>query len=249
MPVSRCPKTGARPGASWAFPVASLSCAAVLALTLGGCGGVGGSSSAAAKASAARVTATGAASTASTASTVSTVSTASTVSGGSGSGSGRTGGSPIPRTAPPPRPTRRCATGDLAVAAVNHEVKQGLDVERFAVTTSAPAGCVLTGPPDLRPKGPLSAQVPGATVDLAVSQLPVPDGVGLPTGDGAAVPLLPGGTASFYLAWYSASPIVCVQSDGFGFNAPGDTTYSDMKPVGYDLGPVCDGIFYVSPVF
>jgi hypothetical protein len=198
----------------------ALTCSAVLAVALGGCSGAGTSASVAAKSPAATTAA-----------------------------AGRSAASARPRTAPPARPTRPCATADLSVAAVSHEVKQGLDVERFAVTTSAPAGCTLTGPPDLRPKGPLSSQVPGATVDLAVSQLPVPDSVDLSAGDGATVALLPGGTASFYLAWYSASPIVCVQSDGFGFNAPGDSTYSDMKPVGYPLGPVCDGIFYVSPVF
>lgn len=147
------------------------------------------------------------------------------------------------------RPDRRCATAELSVRPTSRTTKQGMDIARFAVTTTAADGCTLAGPPNLRPKGALSQQVPGATVDLAVSQLPVPDSVDLGAGDGGPVSLLPGGSASFYLAWYSTSPIVCVQSDGFGFNAPGDTSYSDMKPVDYGVGAVCDGIFYVSPVF
>jgi hypothetical protein len=215
----------------------ALGCAAALAVALGGCRGPQSPPSAAAKVRTAPAASADSA----------TVSAASASSASSSSSAA----SAAPRTAssPPPRPTSPCATTDLAVSAVGHQVKQGLDIERFAVTTANPAGCTLTGPPDLRPKGPLSAQVPGATVDLAVSQLPVPDSVDLGAGDGGTVPLRPGGSASFYLAWYSASPIVCVQGDGFGFNAPGDTSYSDMKPVDYDIGPVCDGIFYVSPVF
>jgi hypothetical protein len=144
---------------------------------------------------------------------------------------------------------RACQTAELEVAPVRHELKQGLDIERFAVTTATESGCTLKGAPNLSPKGPLSPQQSGSTVDLAVSQLPVPDDVGLDAGDGGAVALLPGRTAYFYLAWYSASPVVCVNSDGFGFNAPGDTAYRDLALVRYRLGPVCDGIFYVSPVF
>ena len=226
MSVSRSPNAklvgaGAKPTTVAAM---ALSCAVAL-VALGGCRGPESPSSVAAKAPAAPAAST------------ERGSTAPTPAGAAA------------RSAPPPRPTRPCATADLSVSSVSHHMKQGLDIERFAVTTANPAGCTLTGPPDLRPKGPLSAQVPGATVDLAVSQLPVPDGVDLGAGGGGTVPLSPGGSASFYLAWYSASPVVCVQSDGFGFNAPGDTTYSDMKPVAFDLGPVCDGIFYVSPVF
>ena len=147
------------------------------------------------------------------------------------------------------RPDRRCSTADLSVAPAGRTTKQGLDVARFTVTTAAADGCTLAGPLSLRPKGLLSPQAPGATVDLAVSQQPVPDDVDLQAGDGATVALLPGGSASFYLAWYSTSPVVCVQSNSFGFNAPGDTAYGDMKTVGYGIGPVCDGVFYVSPVF
>jgi hypothetical protein len=147
------------------------------------------------------------------------------------------------------RPTRRCSTADLSVAPASRTTKQGLDIARFSVTTAATDGCILAGVPNLRPKGLLSPQAPGATVDLAVSQQPVPDDVGLPAGDGGPVALLPGGAASFDLAWYSTSTVVCVQSNGFGFDAPGDTSYGDMKPVGYGIGPLCDGVFYVSPVF
>ena len=160
---------------------------------------------------------------------------------------------PKVRTAPadtvPPIPTRPCGSADLAVRPALHEVKQGLEIERFSLSTANPAGCTLHGSPNLSPRGPLSDQEPGTAVDLAVSQLPVPDSVGLAVGDGATLPLVPGKTASFYLAWYSASPVVCVQSNAFGFNAPGDTAYADMRPVAYSIGSLCDGIFYVSPVF
>lgn len=146
-------------------------------------------------------------------------------------------------------PTTPCATADLSVSPDARHVTIGVQVERFTVTTSDPAGCTLTGPLNLSPKGPLSAQIPGATVDLAVSQQGWPSDLDVqPPGD-ATIPLLPGGSASFYLAWFAASPIVCEQSNGFGFNAPGDTTYSDMRDVSYPIGPICDGVFYVSSAF
>lgn len=176
--------------------------------------------------------------------------------------------------AKPPAPTRPCATTDLTVRAADHETQQGLDVERFTLTTDSASGCTLHGAPNLSPKGPLSEQEPDTAVDLAVSQLPVPDSVHLDmtdavNGPGAAhatpestatanaaastepatIALVPGKTASFYMAWYSTSSIVCVQSNGFGFNAPGDTTYSDMQTILYPIGSLCDGIVYVSPVF
>src|SRR6202012_2401866 len=66
------------------------------------------------------------------------------------------GGHAGPRTAAPARPTRPCRTAELSVAAGGHSVKQGLDIERFDVTTAAGDGCTLTGAPNLRPKGPLS---------------------------------------------------------------------------------------------
>jgi hypothetical protein len=146
-------------------------------------------------------------------------------------------------------PTRSCTTAELSVTPAAHEMKQGLDVERFTVTTATPAGCTLAGVPNLIPKGPLSAQVPGATVDLAVSQWPFPTGIGVDTGSGSTVALSPGRSASFYLAWFSASTVVCVQSNGFGFNVPNDTTYGDAKLVTYPVGSLCDGIFYASSVF
>ena len=150
-------------------------------------------------------------------------------------------------TAPPTTP---CATTDLSVAPDARHVTIGVQVERFTVTTSDSAGCTLTGPLNLSPKGPLSAQVPGATVDLAVSQQQWPDDLDVQPSNGVTVPLLPGKTASFYLAWFAASsPPICEPSNGFGFNAPGDTTYGDMHVVSYPIGPVCDGVFYVSAVF
>ena len=146
-------------------------------------------------------------------------------------------------------PTTPCATTDLSVAPVAHHVTVGVQVERFTVTTADPAGCTLAGPLNLSPKGPLSTQVPGATVDLAVSQQQWPSDLDVQPPSGVTVPLLPGKSASFYLAWFAASPIVCVQANGFGFNAPGDTTYSDMHDISYPIGPICDGVFYVSSVF
>lgn len=146
-------------------------------------------------------------------------------------------------------PTHSCGTAELSVAPAAREMKQGLDIERFTVTTATPAGCTLAGVPNLIPKGPLSAQVPGATVDLAVSQWPFPTDVRVDAGSGSKVAVSPGKPASFYLAWYSASTVVCVQSNGFGFNVPTDTTYGDAKLVSYPVGSLCDGIFYASSVF
>jgi hypothetical protein len=146
-------------------------------------------------------------------------------------------------------PTTPCTTSDLSVAPAAHHVTIGVDVERFTVSTTKAAGCTLTGTPNLRPKGPLSAQVPGATIDLAASQQSWPDDLDVQPPDGVTVPVLPGKPASFYLAWFSASSVVCEQSNGFGFNVPGDTTYTDMLNVGYPVGSLCDGVFYVSAVF
>ena len=155
--------------------------------------------------------------------------------------------SALPKITTPP--TTPCATTDLTVTPDARHVTVGVQVERFTVTTSDPTGCTLTGPLNLSPKGPLSAQVPGATVDLAVSQQQWPGDLDVQPPSDVKVPLLPGGSASFYLAWFAASPIVCVPSNGFGFNAPGDTTYSDMRDVSYPIGPICDGVFYVSSAF
>jgi S-formylglutathione hydrolase FrmB len=173
--------------------------------------------------------------------------------GGSPSYASAQAGAPKPRTAPEasaaPVPTRPCASADLTVLPAQHETKQGLEIERFTVATTSPVGCTLHGTPNLSPKGPLSDQEPDMTVDLAVSQHPVPDIVGLAAGNGGAVALPPGKTASFYLAWFSTSSVVCVQAGAFGFNVPGDTAYTDMQVVAYDIGSLCDGIFYVSPVY
>ena len=160
------------------------------------------------------------------------------------------------KSAPPPAkptvipsPTTPCATSDLSVTPAARHVTIGVEIEEFTLTTAKPTGCTLTGTPNLRPKGPLSAQVPGATVDLAASQQSWPDDLDVQPPDGVTVPVVPGKPASFYLAWFAASPVVCEQSNGFGFNVPGDTTYGDMLDVSYPVGSLCDGVFYVSAVF
>lgn len=160
--------------------------------------------------------------------------------------------SPRARVATPtvaPTPTRPCAAADLTVTPAQRHVTEGVQVERFTLTTADPAGCVVDGVPNLVPKGPLSAQVPGSTVDLALSQQGFPSDLDITPPAPRAIPLVPGRSASFYLAWFSASDVVCVQSSGFGLNAPGDTTYTDMRTLMYPIGPVCDGVFYVSAAF
>ena len=147
-------------------------------------------------------------------------------------------------------PTTPCATSGLSVVPASRHVTIGVQIEEFTLTTSDPAGCTLTGPMNLTPKGPLSAQVPNMSVDLAVSQQQWPDDLDVQPSNGVTVPLLPGKTAFFYLAWFAASsPPICEPSNGFGFNAPGDTAYGDMHVVSYPIGPICDGVFYVSAVF
>jgi hypothetical protein len=148
-----------------------------------------------------------------------------------------------------PSPTTPCATSDLSVTPAAHHETIGVEVERFTLGTTKPTGCTLTGTPNLRPKGPLSAQVPAAMVDLAASQQSWPDDLDVQPPDGVTVPVLPGKPASFYLAWFAASSVVCEQSNGFGFNVPGDTTYADLLNVSYPVGSLCDGVFYVSAVF
>lgn len=146
-------------------------------------------------------------------------------------------------------PTRPCAASDLAVTPAQRHVTDGVQVERFILSATTTSGCTVTGVPDLVPKGPLSAQVPGATVDLALSQQQFPDDLGITPPRTTTIPLTPGKTASFYLAWFDASPVVCVHSTGFGLNAPGDTTYADLQDISYPIGTICDGVFYVSAVF
>ena len=161
----------------------------------------------------------------------------------------KTQAAPKKPATPPGPPTTPCATSDLSVSPAAHHVTIGVEVEQFTLSTTKPAGCTLSGTPNLRPKGPLSAQVSGATVDLAASQQSWPDDLDVQPPDGVTVPVLPGKPASFYLAWFAASSVVCEQSNGFGFNVPGDTTYTDMLNVGYPVGSLCDGVFYVSAVF
>jgi hypothetical protein len=152
-----------------------------------------------------------------------------------------------PRVAP--APTRPCTAADLTITPSHRQVTNGVQIERFTLATATLAGCTLNGTPNLIPKGPLSAQVPGATVDLALSQQDFPDDLDITPPQPTTIPLTPGRSASFYLAWFDASPVVCVQSNGFGLNTPGDTTYTDMRVLPYPIGPICDGVFYVSSVF
>ena len=160
---------------------------------------------------------------------------------------------PSARAAVTPRvassPTRPCGAADLTITPTHRQVTNGVQIERFTLATATPAGCTLNGTPNLIPKGPLSAQVPGATVDLALSQQDFPDDLDITPPEPTTIPLTPGRSASFYLAWFDASSVVCVQSNGFGLNAPGDKTYTDMRVVAYPIGSICDGVFYVSSVF
>ena len=137
-----------------------------------------------------------------------------------------------------------CTTAQLSVTASSHRTLAGLEVERFLVTDGANAACSLTGSPRLTPYGPL-ASAPTVTSDIAVSQ---EDFDGDDEGGSAAnrIDLQPGRSAAFDVAWYAASPVVCEQATGFGFSAPGDSSWSDMQQVGYRFGSVCDGLFYVS---
>ncbi|MBR7829052.1 hypothetical protein KDK95_22285 [Actinospica sp. MGRD01-02] len=148
-----------------------------------------------------------------------------------------------------PAPSRPCTASDLAITPAQRQVTDGVQVERFTVTARTAAGCTVTGVPNLVPKGPLSAEVPGATVDLALSQQQFPDDLDIAPPRTTTIPLASGKTASFYLAWFDASSVVCVHSTGFGLNAPGDTTYADLQGVAYPIGAICDGVFYVSAVF
>jgi hypothetical protein len=152
-----------------------------------------------------------------------------------------------PRIAP--TPTHPCTAAELTITPAHRQVTNGLQIERFTLATATAAGCTLNGTPNLIPKGPLSTQVPGATVDLALSQQDFPDDLDTTPPQPTTIPLTPARSASFYLAWFDASSVVCVQSNGFGLNTPGDTTYTDMRVLTYPIGPICDGVFYVSAVF
>lgn len=154
---------------------------------------------------------------------------------------------PVARVAPVP--TRPCTTADVSIAPEHRNITNGVQIERFAVTTADPAGCTLSGELSLVPKGPLSAQIPGSTVDLALSQHDFPGDLNIVPPKPHPIALTAAKPASFYLAWFAASPVVCVQGTALGFNAPGDALYTDMRALNYSIGPICDGIFYVSSVF
>lgn len=151
--------------------------------------------------------------------------------------------------APIPTPTRPCTTADVTVTPAQRHETDGVQIERFTVTPTIPTGCTLTGSLSVVPRGPLSPQLQSSTVDLALSQQGFPDDLDITPPQPATIPVTPARPASFYLAWFAASPVVCVQSNALAFNAPGDKTYTDMRVLAYPVGPICDGLFYVSSVF
>ncbi|HET9168580.1 MAG TPA: hypothetical protein VFN97_04055 [Actinospica sp.] len=162
--------------------------------------------------------------------------------------------SPTPRHAVTPTAVpvadHPCTAADLTLTPARRTVTNGVQIERFTLTPATPApACTLKGAPNIVPKGPLSAQVHGQLVDLALSQQDLPDDLDITPPQPTTVPLTPGKSASFYLAWFDASPVVCVQGSALGLNAPGDTTYADMRVLTYPIGAICDGLFYVSSVF
>jgi hypothetical protein len=172
---------------------------------------------------------------------------AATSAGSAGAPSAARAATPAARAAV--TPTRPCASADLAIAPAQRHVTHGVQIERFTVTPTTAAGCTLTGAPHVVPKGPLSGQIPNSTVDLALSQQDFPDDLDITPPQPRTIPIAPAKPASFYLAWFAASPVVCVQSTALAFNAPGDSAYPDMRTLTYPLGPICDGVFYVSAVF
>jgi hypothetical protein len=140
-----------------------------------------------------------------------------------------------------------CTTAELSVTAVAHRKLDGLQIEQFLATDASHAACSLTGSPQLTPYGPLSSTPGAVTSDIATSQEEFDgDDEGAPSPE--HLDLQPGDAAAFDVAWYPESPVVCEQATGFGFGAPGDTSWSDMQQVSYQFGPVCDGLFYVSTV-
>jgi hypothetical protein len=150
---------------------------------------------------------------------------------------------------PIPTPTRPCTTADVTLTPAHRHETDGVQIERFTLTPTIATGCTLTGPPHIVPRGPLSPQIPTSTVDLALSQQGFPDDLNITPPEPTTIPITPAKPASFYLAWFAASPVVCVQSNALAFNAPADTTYTDMRVLTYPVGPICDGLFYVSSVF
>lgn len=148
---------------------------------------------------------------------------------------------------PAPAPTRDCGTGDLTISPADRNQQEGVDVARFVVQNSGASACVINGAMQISPQGPLGAQGSDLVVSLAVSQDPFPDSLTAGPHTAAAVPLQRGQSAAFFIGWFPASPVVCEESDGFTFSAPADDAAGGGS-VSYPFGPMCNGLFYVSPV-
>lgn len=172
--------------------------------------------------------------------------------GGADASAGSSSAAPSAATTslPPGSPAaiQACATGNLTVSPADRQEQEGVDITRFVVTNTGPGSCRLDGTGEITPQGPLGAQGTGLEANLAVSQLPFPDSIHLGSRTAAAFALPPGKTASFYIGWFPASPVVCEEGDSFGFNAPDDGNPTDVTPVSYAFGKVCNGLFYVSPM-
>lgn len=141
-----------------------------------------------------------------------------------------------------------CATADLNVTAADRHEQEGVDIARFVVTNAGAGPCQLKGTSEITPQGPLGDAGAGLEANLAVSQDPFPSSLDIGSRAVDAITLQPGKSASFFIGWFPASPVVCEESDSFGFDAPNDPDPTDATPVTYAFGPMCNGLFYVSAV-
>jgi hypothetical protein len=166
---------------------------------------------------------------------------------------GTAGASTSPKPTPTPSPSAhrgplpvsgKCTTAQLTITSSSRRTVTGLHVERFLATDTSKLACSLDGSPVLTPYGPLSS-ASSVTSDIAVSQQ---DFEGDDEGDPSPsrIDLQPGQAAAFDVAWWPASPVVCLQASGFGFRAPDDQAWSTAQRVAYPFGKMCDGLFYVS---
>ena len=160
-----------------------------------------------------------------------------------------TGRAASPAATPPASaalPPAPCRTSGLSVAPGGQSDRDGLNVAKFVLTDTGPGPCTLDGSPLITPQGPLDGQST-MEANLAVSQQDLSLPPDAKESDG--ITLRPGRSADFDLGWYSESSVVCETSDGFGFDPPGDTGPADAAPVSFPFGSMCDGLFYVSPVY
>jgi hypothetical protein len=150
-----------------------------------------------------------------------------------------------PAATHPPTP---CQTSELSVSPGSQGTRSGLKIGTFVLTDTGAQACTITGAPQITPQGPLAGQT-GMEASLAVSQLPL----SLPSADdvatGGGILLQHGQKADFEIGWYSSSTVVCEASDGFGFDAPGDGTRTGALQVSFPIGSMCNGLFFVSPVY